>query len=59
MVDIAHHIDHFAGDGFARGCVETLFAVLVFFRECKRRESQSRAEADGYGHLQNAWSVCS
>jgi hypothetical protein len=57
VIDIAHHIDYFAGDGFARRCVETFFAVLVFFRKSERRERKCGNERGGDRDLQNIWIV--
>ena len=57
MVDIAHHIDYFAGDRFTSGCVQTFFAVLVFFRKSERRERKRGNERGGDRDLQNIWIV--
>lgn len=50
MVDIAHHIDHFARDLFRSSCVSV---VLVFLRDRQRRDRQRRDERCCHGNFQD------
>jgi hypothetical protein len=62
MIDVAHHVDHFAADSFFSRCAQILFCtgragarrrrVFVLLRNGQRRKGQSRDES-GDRNVQN------
>ena len=52
MIDIAHHIDHFAGHFFRTSCVAS---VLVLLRDRHWRKCQSSDESRSDGNFQDGW----
>ncbi len=55
VIDIAHHVDHFASNGLACGGVEFLFALLL--GESEGREDKSCRESRRHSDFQNSWIV--
>ena len=49
MIDVAHHIDDFAGHFFRSGCITTVF---VFLRDSQWRERQCCNEDRSYRNFQ-------
>ena len=56
VIDVAHHIDNFAGHFFESSRV---VAVLVFLRDRQRRECQSCRESRGDRNFQDGWFILS
>src|SRR5213592_695449 len=56
VIDVAHHIDNFAGHFFGSSRV---VAVLVFLRDRQRRERQSRRESRDDRNFQDGWFILS
>ena len=50
VIDVAHHIDYFAGHFFGRSRV---IAVLVFLRDRQRRARQTRNEDRSHRNSQH------
>ena len=50
MIDVAHHIDDFAGHFFRSGCITTMF---VFLRDSQWRERQCCNEDRSHRNFQS------
>ena len=55
VIDVAHHIDHFACHLFGSGCIT---GVIVFFRDRESRECQTRNEDRSHRNSQNGRFIC-
>ena len=55
VIDVAHHIDDFAGHFFRSGCITTVF---VFLRDRQRRERQTRNEDRSHRNSQYRNLIC-
>ena len=55
VIDVAHHIDHFACHLFGSGCIT---GVIVLFRDRESRECQTRNEDRSHRNSQNGRFIC-
>jgi hypothetical protein len=54
VIDVAHHIDHFAGHFFRSGCIT---AMLMFLRDGQWRDRQSGNKCRSHSNLRECRSV--